>query len=192
MDVMVWTRQHISVIEDLEQTGRYVPTRQRILKDIDHHDLVLIAYDWLREQVPADKKPKDADYPIWLSPTEAATMIPSPTHPILELVIDAELITPININKWGAILNFSYIPLDEADERRHRDLIDRYGLSDAKIVMSRFYPLLKQMIIDSWRRLFDPTISLGGDAYYGLIWEIDRDWIRRIIRSKDDQEVACD
>lgn len=181
MKIKVWTRQHISVLEDIEQTGRYVPTKERIKLDTDHHELVLIAYDWLKEQTHSSHKPDDATYPIWVSPIKEATMMPSPTHPILELLIDPGLMTKVNINKWGAILNFSYLPLDEADARRHRTLLAERGLSDAQIVMSRFYPELKRDIISSWSRLFDESINLGGDSYYGIIWELKKGWIYRII-----------
>lgn len=183
MEIVVWTKQHISVWQDIHRTGRYVARRDRIKLDMgDQADLILLAYDWLVEQISDDNKPADAAYPIWLSPSREATMMISPDWVILELAIAPDQMTKININKWGAILNFSYLPLDEADAKRHRQRLNLYGLSDAQVVMSRFYPELRQEIIDSWSRLFDDTISLGNDQYYGLIWEVKKEWIRQIIR----------
>ena len=183
MEVRVWTKQHITVLEDIERSGRYIPTKDRIIRDIGNHDhLILIAYDWLASQFPTAIKPADANYPVWLSPTREAVMIPDRSSVVFELAVDQDIVTPININKWGAILNFSYLPIDESDARRHREKLDAFGLSDAQAVMSRFYPELKQEIISSWSRLFDDSISLGGDNYYGIIWEVKRQWIKQIIR----------
>lgn len=182
MKVTVWTKQHHSVLADLQQTGRYIPAKERIKKDMGGHDnLILLAYDWLVKQVPDHYKPADATYPVWVSPSREATMMPSPNTVIMELEIESEMLTYINISKWGAILNFSYLPLDESDSKRHREKLSLYGLSDSQVVMSRFYPELKQEIIASWSRLFDDSVSLGSVNYYAIIWEVKQEWIKQII-----------
>ena len=37
-------------------------------------------------------------------------MLPSPGAVILELTLEPDRITSVNIEKWGSILNYSYIP----------------------------------------------------------------------------------
>lgn len=89
----------------------------------------------------------------------------------------------VNIDKWGAILNYSYIPGNEQDAKNHRQLLEQYGVSsDAQAYMSQFYPDIKRKIIDSWSRLFDDSVILGNDAKYGNIWEVKQEWITQIIR----------
>ena len=94
----------------------------------------------------------------------------------------AESITRINIAKWGAILNYSYIPKDPTDARRHQALLREYGTGDARAVMTPFFPQIRREITDSWKRLFDDSIQLGSPACYGNIWEVRREWIQQIIQ----------
>ena len=47
-------------------------------------------------------------------------MLPSPGAVILELTLEPDRITSVNIEKWGSILNYSYIPKDKTDARRIR------------------------------------------------------------------------
>ena len=104
-------------------------------------------------------------------------MIPGEGEVVLELSLEPEQITHINIEKWGTILNYSYIPENEQDARRHQEILDNLGVGDAQAYMSRFYPELKREIRESWKRLFDPSIILGNDMEYGTIWEIRREWV---------------
>lgn len=113
--VRVWTKQHENVLRELETKGRYVARREYILADLgEHAPLVLEAYDWLVKHTPAAAdRPADADYPIWVSLKSEATMLKSPGTVILELTLDPSRIVPVNIMKWGAILDYSYIPADQ-------------------------------------------------------------------------------
>lgn len=183
--IKVWTKQNQNVLKELEKTGRYTAKQEYILKDLDEHaHLVLEVYDWLVKNAPnASQRPYDAEYPIWVSLKKEATMLPSLGTVILELEVDPSLVTMVNINKWGAILNYSYIPTDEQDAENHRQLLEQYGVSsDTKAYMSHFYPQIKRKIIASWNRLFDDSIILGNDERYGIIWEVRKEWITHIIR----------
>lgn len=183
--IIVWTKQNKNVVKELERTGRYTAKKEYILKDLDRHAyLVLEVYDWLVKNTPnSSQKPYDAEYPIWVSLARETTMLPSPGTIILELKVDLSLLTMINIDKWGTILNYSYIPTDEEDAKNHRQLLERYGISsDTKAYMSQFYPQIKRKIIDSWSRLFDDSIIIGNDERYGNIWEVRKEWITQIIQ----------
>lgn len=182
--ITVWTKQHKSVAEALERSGRYVAKKDYISKDLDEHaHLVLEVYDWLVKHSPgAAHRPEGAEYPIWVSFAQEATMLPSEGSVILELRVEPSLITKVNINKWGTILNYSYIPAHEQDAREHRKMLEEYGVSDAKAYMSQFYPQIKRKIIDSWSRLFDDTVLLGGKQCYGNLWEIKKEWVINILR----------
>ena len=85
--VTVWTKQNENVVKELEKTGRYTAKKEYILKDLDKHVyLVLEVYDWLVKNTPnTSQKPYDAEYPIWVSLTREATMLPSVGTIILEL-----------------------------------------------------------------------------------------------------------
>lgn len=108
-------------------------------------------------------------------------MLKEPGTVILELEVDPAIITHVNIEKWGAILNYSYIPADKADAERHHALLEAYGVSDTKAYMSQFYPEIKREIRESWKRLFDPHILIGSDLDYGNIWEIRIEWVKGLV-----------
>lgn len=183
--ITVWTKQNENIVKELEKTGRYTAKKEYVSKDLDEHAyLVLEVYDWLVRNTPnTAQRPHDAEYPIWISFTKETTMLPSAGTIILELEIDLSLITMININKWGTILNYSYIPADKQDAENHRRFLELYGVSsDTKAYMSQFYPQIKRNIIDSWNRLFDDSVILGNDENYGNIWEVRREWVMKIIR----------
>lgn len=179
----VWTKQHKNVEKILEERGRYTAKKEYIDKDLgEYAGLVLEVYDWLVRNGPGlEKKPDDAEYPVWLSVLQNAAMLPDENSVILELEIEEESMRRINIGKWGQMLNYGYIPRDEADKKRHETLLHEYGISDAQAYMSRFYPQIKAEIRESWKRLFDESIILDNDNYYGNIWEIRKEWVRRRI-----------
>ena len=183
--IKVWTKQSESIVDDLERDGRYIAKREYMMRDLDEHAyLVFEVYDWLAKHSPSrDKKPEDSQYPIWVSLKEEATMLASDGMVILELEIEEDLLTKINIDKWGCILNYSYIPKDLEDASRHRKLLEDYGIAgDAKAYMSSFYPQIKREIVDSWSRLFDDSIVVGNGQVYGNLWEVKREWVKKIIK----------
>ena len=107
-------------------------------------------------------------------------MMPDENEVVLELTLDDSLITLINVTKWGMILNYSYIPQDEADAKAHQEMLELYGTSDAQAVMTPFYPQIRREVIASWSRLFDDSVLAENSCYYGTIWEIRKEWITDI------------
>ena len=184
--VRVWTKQHAGVAEELARAGVYRAKGRYIALDLkEHAPLVLEVYDWLVAHTPAaPHRPEGAEYPVWVSFLREGTMLPGEGAVILELELDPELITRINVAKWGAMLNYAYLPRDEADARRHRKLLSDYGASDA--FMTSFYPQIKREILDSWQRLFRHHAALGmgdrsgvGGVQAGL-WCIRREWVAAV------------
>ena len=182
--ITVWTRQHKNVLKELEEKGRYFTKKEYIHMDLqEHSNLVLEAYDWLVKNGPdASNRPADVSYPVWVSFDNEAAMMPGENGVVLELLLEEEKVTSINIAKWGIILNYSYIPLDDEDAKRHSKLLELYGTNDPKAYMTSFYPEIKREITDSWKRLFDDTVKIGNDLKYGTIWEIRKEWITNIRR----------
>lgn len=180
----VWTKQHENMLEELLDTGRYTAKKQYAAGDLtDQAYLMLEAYDWLVKNGPqSDKRPEDAAYPVWLSFSRRTAMLMEKNMVLLELEVDPSRLTFIDIEKWTSILNYSYIPANQADMRRHRELLNAYGVSDVKAYMTQFYPEIKREIRESWGRLFVEGIPENLEAYYGNIWEVKKEWLVQVIR----------
>ena len=166
--ITVWSKQHENVWKVLQETGRYTVKREYIIKDLkEHSELVLDTYEWLVKNGPDyGNKPADVEFPVWVSFRQDATMLPEKGRVILELDIEESLI----------------IPADKADEKRHKELLEAYGVSDTQAYMSQFYPEIKREIRESWKRLFDDDIQIGSDGCYGNIWEVRREWVKNVIQ----------
>ncbi len=182
--ITIWTRQHKTVLDKVMEGGRYIAKRDYIYMDLQEHaKLVLEVYDWLVKNSPnAAFRPEDVEYPVWVSLEEDRTYAAGEEGIIFELEIEEEMLATVNIAKWGAILNYSYIPANKEDERNHREMMEMYGIDDAKAYMTQFYPAIKKEIVQSWQRLFDENVKMGNDLKYGIIWEIRKEWIKRIIQ----------
>lgn len=178
--IRVWTKQHKSVWEDLKRNGIYHATAERIFRN-DDALLMKDAYNWLARSIPnSGTRPQGAAYPIWLAFSHEGTMILTPDTVLLELEIQPELMTRINIAKWGTILNCSYLPLDDSDARRHQQLLRDYGTNDVTACTTPFYPQIRRENQASWLRLFDDSIQVGSPECYGTIWEVRKEWVRNV------------
>lgn len=183
--ICVWTRQRGDVLDTLLREGRYTAKRRhRYSEPLDSPSLLTEAQRWLAEESAlALSRPEDAGSPIWVSLTSESVMPPQEGAVLMKLSVDEALVTPINILKWGAIMNYSYLPENEADAKRHLEALAQSGTSDARAVMTPFYPQLKREIQDSWARLFDESVSLGSSASYGVVWELRREWLRETVEN---------
>ena len=182
--IVVWTKQHVNVLNELQVKGRYIAKKEYIVKELQEHtDLVLEVYDWyVRRASDFHSKPVDVEYPIWVSLSQEATMLQSKNTVIMTIELEPELIMPVNIDKWGMILNYSYIPCSNEDAKKHKQLLNEYGTTDTQAYMSQFYPIIKREIITSWERLFDDSIIINNEEKYGTIWELKREWVVNVIQ----------
>ncbi len=184
-ELTVWTKQNEAVLEQLEANGRFTADPRYIRRELeDTADTMLYIYRWLAEHMPAPadhSRSEDVNYPVWVTFTRDAVMMPEPGYVILGLRLDRSLITAIDIIKWTKITNYSYIPADEADEREHNEMLRLMGINNAAAVMTGFYPEVREKIIRSWDRLFEPPASPGPGSY-GLIREVREEWIQQIIQ----------
>ncbi len=180
--IKVWTKQNEAVMKQLEENGRFIAVESYMRRAMeDTSDIMMLVYRWLASHMPTQSvRPADAKYPVWVSLIEEATMMPEKGNVILELSVDSELLALCDITKWTRIINYSYIPLDSEDNEKHNKLLSDYGTDDVKAVMTPFYPQIKRIVINSWDRLFDDSVQLGGAGSYGLLWEVRKEWITEV------------
>ena len=177
------TAQHISALKALDNTGRYVADPAYVCaelsaaEDAPYRKLVMLCYDRLAEELARHvEKPDDASYPVWVSLTEGSGFPPPENGVTLHLEIPKDRIAFISTEKWSAVLDYRYVPKDEKDAKKHREMLAACGISDAKAMMSNFYPEIKREIIASWPRVFE-TEGLAKELCFGLTWELRKEWL---------------
>lgn len=176
--VKVWTKQHKNIVHDLANNDRYIVKKEYIVSKMeDHAALYLDVYNWYYQA--ASKlvlPPEDVKYPVWVSLAEEDKIGNSPGNVQIELLVEQDQLITMDIDKWGKIVNYMYIPADAQDEKEHTAIVNRYGIDDCTAYMTPFYPNIKQKIIKSWDRLFDESIILS-KVRVGTIWELKKEWI---------------
>lgn len=181
--VSVWTKQNQGILADLEQNGRYIVKKEYIVQKMEEHaTLYLDVYDWFyKAAVPFLHPPNDAKYPIWVSLAKEESIGNSDGNVQLEISVEKNRLLTMDLDKWGRIVNYMYIPMNAQDEEEHEKMLASYGIDDCTAYMTPFYPNIKQKVIKSWDRLFDESIILS-EFRVGVLWELKKEWIIEIIR----------
>lgn len=179
----LWTRQMPQVWEELERTGVYRVKEEYIrMKNDTIADYYLELYRWYtREARKYVEIPEDLMYPIWLCVSEETMLQPTANTVILRLEVPREKVAICNMEAWGYVVNYWYVPLDDNDAKKHAEELKRYGIKEEDQLIStsmgNFYPIMKRKIQDSWSRVFTMPPANNNDAV-ATIWEIKREWVK--------------
>ena len=181
----LWTRQVLQVWEEIEKTGRYTVKPEYIqAKNDTISDFYFELYEWYTKMAGKYLTIEDGlKYPIWLSVNEDMMLQPTEDTVILEVEIPEEEVLLCNNIAWGFRVNYWYVPLDEADEKKHNAELKKLGIaSEADLVMTdkgNFYPVMRRKIIDSWERVFTARPEKADD-YVATAWQIKKEWVREV------------
>ena len=185
-NLTVWTRQDKKILDSFED-GIYRCKEQYINQKMENFsDYYKNLYKWYTKKAKkiVPKPDPSVKYPIWVSIDKDMQLRPNEDSIILKLSIPKEKIVITDLEKWGYVVNFLYLPKNEKDYKKHKKILQRYQINDpTELIMGdkgNFYPQLKQKVKKSWDRLFDDyTIS---DIRQGTIWQIKKNQIIDIIK----------
>ena len=191
--IRVWTRQDKRILSVIEREGIYYCQPQYIESKMENFsNYYKQLYQWYvaRAEKIVPRPNPNIKYPIWVSVDEEMQLQPVDGSIILELEIDEKNLIVTDSEKWGYVVNFLYLPLNQEDLKAHDDELKRYGIgNESALIMGdkgNFYPLLKQKIQKSWNRLFENyTLS---NVRQGTIWAIHKKDIVRVIGGGDSHE----
>lgn len=179
----LWTRQVPQVWEELECTGSYRVKEEYIrMKNDTIADYYLDLYRWYtREARKYVEIPEELKYPIWLCVSEETMLQPTENTVILKLEVPKEKVAICNMEAWGYVVNYWYVPLDDNDAKKHAEELKMYGIQEEDQLIStskgNFYPMMKRKIQNSWGRVFTMPPANNNDAV-ATIWEIKREWVK--------------
>lgn len=144
----------------------------------------LTAYHWFVQQLPRFvPKPEGAEFPYWAF-RELYSLDQVGTAGVLKLQVPKEQAVLFAVEDWTKITQLRYIGKDAADERAFAKDLAARGLSWNQVMLTAFYPDLKQQIYDSWQRLFRYHEALlrgedcGGIRVQAGLWELRREWVQ--------------
>lgn len=188
----LWTRQVPQVWEELEKTGVYRVKEEYIRKKNDTiADYYLELYRWYTKEARKHIEiPEELQYPVWLCVSEETMLQPTANTVILKIEVPKDKVMICNMEAWGYVVNYWYVPLDDKDEEEHNAELKRYGVQEDELIRTskgNFYPLLKKKIVDSWGRVFTMPPANNNDAV-ATIWEIRREWVKEVRIYGDDGE----
>lgn len=183
--ITLWTRQVPQVWHALAEQGIYHCKEEFIRQKNDTiSDYYLELYRWYtreaRKYLPIDG---DTAYPIWLCLDEAMMLQPAENTVILKLEIPVEKVLLCNYDAWGYRVNYWYVPVDKADEEKHRRELAMYGIhSDDELINTHkgnFYPQLRSKIQRSWSRVFT-QMNVSPDMLVATTWELRKEWVKEV------------
>lgn len=180
--MIFYTRQSPKVPEILKRDEIYTVSeeyiRNKYTSITDHYarlyrQLTLIARDYI-------DIPEGLLYPVWLSP-EGTELLPDADETVfMKLDIPEGKYILANNEVWDFMINHLYFPSDKEDEAAHEEELKYYGISSPSSLIggdsANFYPLLRQKVIKSWRRIY--TLMPDDPAnIVGLCWELHSEWL---------------
>lgn len=183
--IRAWTRQHVSVLRELEKTGVYRAKKEYICeKNGAISEYYLDLYNWYsRCASQIIPRPEGVVYPIWLFLDEDSQLPPIEGTVVLELEIPKDQIIITDVERWGYRVNYMYIPQNDEDARSHENELAKNEIFNEPAIIQtdkgNFYPLLRRKIVNSWKRVFDPP-ETGAGVVQGTVWELRKEWLKGV------------
>lgn len=183
--LILYAAQAQPVLDALERDGVCHSRAEYVKKKYgESAPVFLTAYNWFVQQLPRYvPKPEGAEFPYWAF-RELYSVDPMGTAGVLKLQVPEGQAVLFAVEDWTKITQLRYIGKDAADERAFAKELAARGLRWEQVMLTNFYPDLKQQIYDSWQRLFRHHEALlrdedcGGIRVQAGLWELRREWVQ--------------
>ena len=185
--VNLYTRQNDKTLYQLERNGRII--NERIYVELHFGDiapLFMESYDWFtREAAKKVAKPEDVKAPIWCSISPDNCLKPIPDTVVYVLEVPQDQIIYFDDVKWDYVLNRIYLPKDDEDAAAYKRHLKEIGVENGfEFFEGRYkgmFPEEVERIRASLKRVFEIDNWTIFNVC-GNIWEIKKEWVKRIVR----------
>ena len=185
VSLTLYAAQAQPVLDALERDGVCYSKAEYVQRKYgESAPVFLTAYHWFVQQLPRFvPKPEGAEFPYWAF-RELYSLDQMGTAGVLKLQIPADQAVLFDMNDWTKITQLRYIGADAADERAFAKELSARGISWNQVMLTSFYPDLKQQIYDSWQRLFRYHEALlrgedcGVQRVQAGLWQLRKDWVQ--------------
>ena len=183
--LILYAAQAQPVLDALERDGVCHSRAEYVKKKYgESAPVFLTAYNWFVQQLPLYvPKPEGAEFPYGAF-RDLYSVDPMGTAGVLKLQVPEGQAVLFAVEDWTKITQLRYIGKDAADERAFAKELAARGLRWEQVMLTSFYPDLKQQIYDSWQRLFRHHEALlrgedcGGIRVQAGLWELRREWVQ--------------
>ena len=180
--ITLYTAQAPAVREAIRRDGACFSREEYVAEKYQESaPIFLTAYRWFAEHAQAIvPRPAGAQFPYWAfaDPCNADTN----GGAVIKLQVPRDQVGLFDLYDWNKILQLRYMGEDERQEKEFRQQLAQRGLREDQVVLSRFYPQLRQQILDSWDRLFRHHSQLLAGNTEGVggvqagLWQIRQEW----------------
>lgn len=182
--VTLYTAQSQAVLDAMERDGTCFSRVDYVRrKYAESARVFLTAYIWLAaEMEKLVPLPAGAELPYWAF-RDLYSLEQPVGGKILKLQVPVDQVVLFDLYDWNKVLQMKYLGQTEAEERAFQKELAQRGLRESDIMLTNFYPDLKQTVLDSWPRLLRHHRALAAGDLSGVggvqaaLWELRREWI---------------
>lgn len=182
--IVLYTAQTEAVLEAIRRDGTCFSRETFIQRKYgESAPGFLAAYQWLAQAASElVSPPPGAELPYWAF-HDLHSLETSGDVSVLTLSVPADEAIFFDMYDWVQILQLRYLGETEAERRTFCRDLERRGLQESDVMLTRFYPEERQRIEESWHRLFrhHHAIQAGDLAGVGnvqaALWQIKQEWI---------------
>ena len=144
--------------------------------------IFLTAYTWFTERMPAYvPRPAEAEFPYWAFMDLYS--VDAEGRDVLTLDVPVEEAVFFDAADWTRIMQLRPLADSPAADAAFRDELRQRGLTPNDVMLTAFYPELKNAVLSSWERLFRHHAAIKAGDRSGIqsvqagLWRIRREWI---------------
>lgn len=188
--VRLYTRQDVRSLKEIEEKGYFTNKISYVKENFGViSDYILNCYNYfVKEASKRVPKPDDVEMPVWCGVSNKNCMPPIKNSILYVLDVPEDEVIYFDGVKWDYVLNHHYIPLDEEDDKKYKKRLKDKGIDNGfeffEGKYKNFYPEERQIVIDSWTRIFDID-EWNIYRVQANIWKIKKEWIFALVKKGD-------
>ena len=183
--ITLYSAQARPVLEALRRDGVCFSREAYVAKKYQEiSPLFLTAYRWFVSRAGAIVPPPEgAEFPYWAF-RDPYSVEGSGDVEILRLEVPADQVILFDLYDWNRILQLELLPASEEEGQAFRRELRLRGITTRDVMLTDFYPELRQQILTSWQRLLRHHEALlrgdcsGVGGVQAALWQIRSEWIR--------------
>ena len=183
--MILYASQAEPIWQAIQKDGAAYSRREYVRKKYgESAPIFLTAYNWFVSQLPRYvPRPENAEFPYWAFADQYVIPGASTSTRLLTLEVPLDQAVYFDMYDWNKVVQLKYMGRTTADERAFLEELSMRGITTRDVMLSDFYPDLKDQTLQSWKRLFryHEAVKQGdrtgiGSLQAGL-WCIRKEWV---------------